>query len=121
MLDKDLKVQQAKTDKSLFKHFFITNMTDLDEGHFMLNGIGYEQGKASDIYFLPFTTSGQSSCDLKSYDVSNTALASNLDTHYFTNFSTSASSVQTQNAEFQLVIQELTLFCSAKLATNTRI
>ena len=26
-----------------------------------------------------------------------------------------------QNAEFQLVIQELTLFCSAKLATNTRI
>lgn len=102
VLDEQLKVQQAKADKSLFKHFFITNMSDMDEGHFMLNGIGYEHGKTSDIYFLPFTSSGQSACDMKSFEVKTSSVKTKVANHNFTTFKASESDLSQQELQVQL-------------------
>jgi len=69
LLDADLEILSSKASKSLFSSFFITNISN--EGQeFIFSGIGYEEGQASDIYFMPFTSSGKSACPLDEYQFS---------------------------------------------------
>ena len=69
LLNNELEVLQAKSSKSLFSHFFISNIAPMHDQRFMLSGIGYEQNQPSDIYFLPFTSDGKSACELASYEM----------------------------------------------------
>jgi hypothetical protein len=64
----------AKSSPSLFKHFFITNVLNLPNNQFMLSGIGYNENEASDVYMLPFTSDGNSACNLNSYQMNKKML-----------------------------------------------
>lgn len=66
---------KAKSSTNLFKHFFITNILNLPKNQFMLSGIGYNENEASDVYMLPFTSDGNSACNLNSYDLNKTSLS----------------------------------------------
>lgn len=64
----------AKSSPSLFKHFFITNVLNLPSNQFMLSGIGYNENEASDVYMLPFTSDGNSACNLNTYQMNKKTL-----------------------------------------------
>ncbi len=66
---------KAKSSTNLFKHFFITNVLNLPKNQFMLSGSGYNENEASDVYMLPFTSDGNSACNLNSYDLNKTSLS----------------------------------------------
>ena len=59
----------AKSSPSLFKHFFITQISSLPDAQFMLSGIGYAGDEASDIYLMPFTQNGESACQLNAHEI----------------------------------------------------
>ncbi|MBK8685089.1 MAG: hypothetical protein IPN26_08845 [Bacteroidetes bacterium] len=59
----------AKSSLSLFKHFFITQISSLPDAQFMLSGIGYAGDEASDIYLMPFTQNGESACQLNAHEI----------------------------------------------------
>lgn len=69
LLNKKLEVLQSKSSKSLFSHFFISNIASMQDNSFMMSGIGYEHNQASDIYILPYSEDGQSACELESYEM----------------------------------------------------
>ncbi len=55
----------AKSSKTLFSHFFITNTLITANKQFLLNGIGYNKATPSDVYILPFTADGKSACEME--------------------------------------------------------
>lgn len=69
IMDNNFNIQSAKSDKSFFRHFFINEINLVDEDNFVLCGTGYEGGKGSDIYILPFTKSGASACESVNYNL----------------------------------------------------
>ena len=100
-LDRDFKVLQAKSSKSLFSHFFISNIAPMKDNSFMLSGIGYEHNQPSDIYFMPFTTDGKSACDLEYYSLKTKTPTEPTSYDLITQV-TNINQVKIENAQFAL-------------------